>query len=207
MQHLLRVRERLPGQPQPVYIDCRATAATSGSAFASTLLARMRDARQLDASAASGLLTSLSLKALVTYVSARPIASADLAPDLHGALDAFAHQAGSDAPHRALLIVDAAQQLMAWDDRAALRQLLNFCVWLTKQEQRAHVVLATNEARLPRWLDARARPAAAAPRLPPLHAQLTRPLPVRARRGRAASLPHHRAAGRVQRSGCKAVLF
>jgi len=51
-----------------------------------------------------------------------------------------------------VIIVDEANRLTAWKDKEALEQLLAFFVYLTKQEQLAHVVLATSDTFLAEWL-------------------------------------------------------
>ena len=55
-------------------------------------------------------------------------------------------------PWRAI-IIDEANRLTAWKDKESLEQLLAFFVYLTKQEQLAHVVLATSDTFLVEWLE------------------------------------------------------
>ena len=51
-----------------------------------------------------------------------------------------------------VIIIDEANRLTAWKDEESLEQLLAFFVYLTKQEQLAHVVLATSDTFLVEWL-------------------------------------------------------
>jgi hypothetical protein len=52
-----------------------------------------------------------------------------------------------------VIIIDEANALMKWKDKESLEQLLAFFVYLTKQEQLAHVILATSDTFLTQWLD------------------------------------------------------
>jgi ATPase domain predominantly from Archaea len=52
-----------------------------------------------------------------------------------------------------VIIIDEANRLTAWKDKESLEQLLAFFVYLTKQEQLAHVVLATSDTFLVEWLE------------------------------------------------------
>ena len=52
-----------------------------------------------------------------------------------------------------VIIIDEANRLTAWKDEESLEQLLAFFVFLTKQEQLAHVVLATSDTFLVEWLE------------------------------------------------------
>jgi hypothetical protein len=52
-----------------------------------------------------------------------------------------------------VIIIDEANRLTAWKDEDSLEQLLAFFVYLTKQEQLAHVVLATSDTFLVEWLE------------------------------------------------------
>ena len=54
---------------------------------------------------------------------------------------------------RPVIIIDEANRLTAWKDKESLEQLLAFFVYLTKQEQLAHVVLATSDTFLVEWLE------------------------------------------------------
>ena len=56
-----------------------------------------------------------------------------------------------------VIIIDEANRLMVWKDKESLEQLLAFFVYLTKQEQLAHVILATSDTFLTQWLDLGAR--------------------------------------------------
>jgi hypothetical protein len=47
---------------------------------------------------------------------------------------------------------------MEWEDKKSLNALLAFFVYLTKQEQLAHVILATSDTFLTQWLDSSAPP-------------------------------------------------
>ena len=51
-----------------------------------------------------------------------------------------------------VIIIDEANRLTAWKDEESLEQLLAFFVYLTKEEQLAHVVLATSDTFLVEWL-------------------------------------------------------
>ena len=57
-----------------------------------------------------------------------------------------------------VIVIDEANALMKWNDTKSLEQLLAFFVYLTKQEQLAHVILATSDTFLTQWLDNGARP-------------------------------------------------
>ena len=52
-----------------------------------------------------------------------------------------------------VIIIDEANELMKWEDMKTLTALLNFFVYLTKEEQLAHVVLATSDTFLTQWLE------------------------------------------------------
>ena len=52
-----------------------------------------------------------------------------------------------------VILIDEANRLTAWKDEESLEQLLAFFVYLTKQEQLAHVVLATSDTFLMEWLE------------------------------------------------------
>jgi hypothetical protein len=52
-----------------------------------------------------------------------------------------------------VIIIDEANALMEWKDKETLSALLKFFVYLTKQEQLAHVILATSDTFLTQWLD------------------------------------------------------
>ena len=52
-----------------------------------------------------------------------------------------------------VIIIDEANRLMVWKDKESLEQLLAFFVYLTKQEQLAHVILATSDTFLTQWLE------------------------------------------------------
>jgi len=52
-----------------------------------------------------------------------------------------------------VIIIDEANILLRWEDKKALRQLLDVFVRLTKQEQLAHVILATSDGDFLRFLD------------------------------------------------------
>ena len=51
------------------------------------------------------------------------------------------------------VIIDEANALMEWKDAETLSALLKFFVYLTKQEQLAHVILATSDTFLMQWLE------------------------------------------------------
>ena len=51
-----------------------------------------------------------------------------------------------------VIIIDEANRLSAWENKASLEQLLAFFVYLSKQEQLAHVILATSDAFFTQWL-------------------------------------------------------
>ena len=51
------------------------------------------------------------------------------------------------------VIIDEANALMEWKDAETLSALLKFFVYLTKQEQLAHVILATSDTFLTQWLE------------------------------------------------------
>jgi hypothetical protein len=56
-----------------------------------------------------------------------------------------------------VIIIDEANALMEWEDKKSLNALLKFFVYLTKEEQLAHVILATSDTFLTQWLDLGAR--------------------------------------------------
>ncbi len=52
-----------------------------------------------------------------------------------------------------VIIIDEANALMEWKETESLNALLKFFVYLTKEEQLAHVILATSDTFLTQWLD------------------------------------------------------
>jgi hypothetical protein len=52
-----------------------------------------------------------------------------------------------------VIIIDEANALIKWKDEESLDSLLAFFVYLTKQEQLAHVILATSDTFLAQWLE------------------------------------------------------
>ena len=70
--------------------------------------------------------------------------------------DSAAARARGVAQPFPVIIVDEANRLMAWEDKRALQQLLDFFVHLTKEASLAHVVLSTSDSFLTTWLDASA---------------------------------------------------
>ena len=52
-----------------------------------------------------------------------------------------------------VIIIDEANALQEWEDAKSLKALLKFFVYLTKEEQLAHVVLATSDTFLVEWLE------------------------------------------------------
>jgi hypothetical protein len=52
-----------------------------------------------------------------------------------------------------VIIIDEANALMEWKDKESLNALLKFFVYLTKEEQLAHVILATSDTFMTQWLD------------------------------------------------------
>jgi len=52
-----------------------------------------------------------------------------------------------------VIIVDEANALQEWEDAKSLKALLAFFVYVTKEEQLAHVVLATSDTFLVEWLE------------------------------------------------------
>ncbi len=55
-----------------------------------------------------------------------------------------------------VIIIDEANALMKWKDAESLQQLLAFFVYLTKEAQLAHVILATSDTFLTQWLESSA---------------------------------------------------
>lgn len=55
----------------------------------------------------------------------------------------------------ALIVIDEANALTDWDleSHKALKALLNFFIRVSKQENTAHVILATSDNFLPSWLE------------------------------------------------------
>jgi hypothetical protein len=52
-----------------------------------------------------------------------------------------------------VIIIDEANRLVKWKDEESLDSLLAFFVYITKQEQLAHVILATSDTFLTQWLE------------------------------------------------------
>ena len=77
---------------------------------------------------------------------------------LNTIIDAYSKMAKEAKQKRApgdqwpVIIIDEANRLTAWKDEESLEQLLAFFVYLTKEEQLAHVVLATSDTFLVEWL-------------------------------------------------------
>jgi len=77
---------------------------------------------------------------------------------LNTIIDAYSKMAKKARQKRApgdpwpVIIVDEANALQEWEDAKSLKALLKFFVYLTKEEQLAHVVLATSDTFLVEWL-------------------------------------------------------
>ena len=71
---------------------------------------------------------------------------------MHVASDATTSAPGSTQP-LPVIIIDEANMLRMWKDETALVTLFAFFVALTKEKQRAHVVLGTSDTFLTHWLD------------------------------------------------------
>ena len=56
-----------------------------------------------------------------------------------------------------VIIIDEANLLTRWTDKTSLYSLLAFFVYITKQERLAHVILATSDTYLTRWLESGAQ--------------------------------------------------
>jgi hypothetical protein len=52
-----------------------------------------------------------------------------------------------------VIIIDEANRLVKWKDEESLDSLLAFFVYITKQEQLAHVILGTSDTFLTQWLE------------------------------------------------------
>ena len=68
-----------------------------------------------------------------------------------------AKQSRKDGDPWPVIIIDEANALIDWEDEKSLAALLKFFVYLTKQEQLAHVILATSDTFLTQWLDSGAQ--------------------------------------------------
>ena len=95
---------------------------------------------------------SVSLEPLQTALQKEP-APLQSIMDVYLKLSKDAKQNRKDDDPWPVIIIDEANALMEWDDKQALHALLKLFVYLTKQEQLAHVVLATNDIFLVQWLD------------------------------------------------------
>lgn len=134
-------------------------------AFATNLLHCMKNDWQLRAeqlaSAFVPYLSSLASSALgipVTFDSLKAALEEEPAP-LQMIMKAYLklvqdarglHAHGKPWP---VIIIDEANALMEWENKSALTALLKFFVYLTKQEQLAHVILVTSDTFLTQWLD------------------------------------------------------
>ena len=137
----------------------------SPKAFAANLLKCMQNDWHLTADAlfaavvpclkavsSSTLGVSVSLEPLLTALQKEP-APLQSIMDVYLKLSKDAKQNRKDDDPWPVIIIDEANALMEWDDKQALHALLKLFVYLTKQEQLAHVVLATNDIFLVQWLD------------------------------------------------------
>ena len=143
---------------------------TNPEAFSENLVKCMQNDWQLDASWASSVvlwLAKVTGRASGMVMVDLHFLKAELKKDPQTALrtitDAYlklvkdAKQKRKVGDPWPVIIIDEANALMEWKDAATLSALLKFFVYLTKQEQLAHVILATSDTFLTQWLDLGAR--------------------------------------------------
>ncbi len=137
----------------------------SPAAFSANLVKCIKNDWQLDDKGFSRLIPSLAkisssafgAECQVEYLKAEllkdPRSSFQTIADAYLTLVKDAKQkrkAGDPGP---VIIIDEANSLTKWKDTESLEQLLAFFVYLTKQEQLTHVILATSDTFLTQWLD------------------------------------------------------
>ena len=176
LKELLRERTR---EPRPFYVDCRARDYMSPGAFTENVLECIRNAWPVEFVAFLEFFgvkvpdAAEVLRVPVKFSVASPrnwggpptagvefsAGGAAAASSLQEFFDAFqvlareakeARTAGEPWP---VIIIDEANALMDWEDKKSLKSLLAFFVRVTKQEQLAHVVLATSDTFFLQWLE------------------------------------------------------
>jgi len=172
------LRECTP-EPRPFYVDCRARDYMSPGAFTENVLECIRNDWPVEFVAFLELFgikvpdAAEVLRVPVKFSVASPrnwggpptagvefsAGGAAAASSLQEFFDAFqvlalkakeARKAGDPWP---VIIIDEANALMDWEDKKSLKSLLAFFVRVTKQEQLAHVVLATSDTFFLQWLE------------------------------------------------------
>ena len=140
----------------------------SPAAFSANLLKCVKNDWLLDLEQLAGLIPSLA-KVTGSAWGAQvelDFLTAELQKDPRTALQTITNAylklvKGAKAKRKAddpwpVIIIDEANALMEWKDKESLNALLKFFVYLTKQEQLAHVILATSDTFLTQWLDSSA---------------------------------------------------
>ena len=164
-------------EPRPFYVDCRLRDYMSPGALTENMLECMRKDWPAAFVTFLGLLGVevpnaaevrhvLGVPAKFTMASPRNwggaefsaggAAAASSLQDFFGAFQVLAGKAkearkpGDPWP---VIIIDEANALMDWEDKKSLKALLALFVRVTKQEQLAHVVLATSDTCFLQWLE------------------------------------------------------
>ncbi len=147
----------------PVVFFC--TDYMSPAAFSANLVKCIKNDWQLDDKGFSRLIPSLAkisssafgAEFQVEYLKAEllkdPRSSFQTITDAYLTLVKDAKQKRKAGDPWPVIIIDEANSLTKWKDTESLEQLLAFFVYLTKQEQLAHVILATSDTFLTQWLD------------------------------------------------------
>ena len=138
---------------------------TSTAAFSENLVKCMQNDWQLGADALLALFPSALKVAGKAYGLDMSVEflKAELKKDSQTALqtimDAYlqlvmdSHKKRKKGDPWPVIIVDEANLLTSWKDDESLKSLLTFFVYLTKQKQLAHVILATSDTFLTQWLE------------------------------------------------------
>ena len=137
----------------------------SPAAFSANLVKCIKNDWQLDDNSFSRLIPSLAkisssafgAQFQVEYLKAEllkdPRSSFQTITDAYLTLVKDAKQKRQAGDPWPVIIIDEANNLTKWKDTESLEQLLAFFVYLTKQEQLAHVILTTSDTFLTQWLD------------------------------------------------------
>jgi ATPase domain predominantly from Archaea len=169
-------------EPRPFYVDCRSRDYMSPVAFTENMLECIRndwpeafveflelfgfkvtdDAEVLRVPVKFSLASPRNWGGPPTAGVEFSAGGAAAASSLQDFFDAFQVQAGKAKKERKpgdpwpVIVIDEANVLMDWEDKKSLKALLAFFVRVTKQEQLAHVVLATSDTFFLQWLEKRA---------------------------------------------------
>jgi hypothetical protein len=138
----------------------------SPAAFSANLVKCIKNDWQLDDMGFSRLIPSLAkvtssafgAEFQVEYLKAEllkdPRSSFQTITDAYLTLVKDAKQKRKAGDPWPVIIIDEANALMEWkEETESLNALLKFFVYLTKEEQLAHVILATSDTFLTQWLD------------------------------------------------------